>query len=77
MINVLVIFVLSDNISKCDVQQIPKKNIVCFYRVEDEFRPYDVDPCLCTHLIYSYVAVKENFAFIAGKKGIDNQISIL
>ncbi|OTF77275.1 mite allergen-like protein (Chitinase-like), partial [Euroglyphus maynei] len=45
---------------------VPKKKLVCFYRVEDEYRPYDLDPCLCTHIVYSYVAVKENFAFIAG-----------
>lgn len=52
-----------------DEQDLPKKKLVCFYRVEDEYRPYDLDPCLCTHIVYSYVAVKENFAFIAGKKG--------
>ena len=46
-----------------------KKRLVCYYRVEESFRPYDLDPCLCTHIIYSYVAVKDNFAFIAGKKG--------
>jgi hypothetical protein len=62
--------IIADYISKCDEWQLPKKKIVCFYRVEDQFRPYDLDPCLCTHVIYSYVAVRENFAFIAGKKGI-------
>lgn len=46
-----------------------KKRIVCYYRVEENFRPYDLDPCLCTHVVYSYVAIKENLAFIAGKKG--------
>lgn len=46
-----------------------KKRLVCYYRVEESFRPYDLDPCLCTHIVYSYVAVKDNFAFIAGKKG--------
>ena len=54
---------------RCPLDNEPKKNLVCFYRVEDEYRPYDLDPCLCTHIVYSYVAVKENFAFIAGKKG--------
>jgi hypothetical protein len=42
---------------------------VCYYRVEENFRPYDLDPCLCTHVVYSYVAIRDNFAFIAGKKG--------
>lgn len=46
-----------------------KRRLVCYYRVEESFRPYDLDPCLCTHIVYSYVAVKDNFAFIAGKKG--------
>lgn len=48
---------------------MPNKRIVCYYRVEENFRPYDLDACLCTHVIYSYVAVKENLSFIAGKKG--------
>ncbi|KAH7637503.1 mite allergen-like protein [Dermatophagoides farinae] len=58
-------------------ENVPKKKLVCFYRVEDEYRPYDLDPCLCTHIVYSYVAVKENFAFIAGKKGDLKYLSAL
>ena len=54
---------------KCPTDMVTHKRIVCYYRIEDEFRPFDLDPCLCTHIVYSYVAVKENFAFIAGKKG--------
>lgn len=46
-----------------------RKRIVCYYRVEQNFRPYDLDPCLCTHVVYSYVAIRDNFAFVAGKKG--------
>ena len=53
----------------CNEVQTAKKRLICYYRVEEAFRPYDLDPCLCTHVIYSYVAIKENFAFIAGKKG--------
>lgn len=60
------------SITKCPPSS-GKQRIVCFYRVEDEFRPFDLNPCLCTHIVYSYVAVKENFAFIAGKKGKTNR----
>ncbi|KAI2796869.1 hypothetical protein BLOT_014566 [Blomia tropicalis] len=62
---------------KCSPDQTPNKRIVCYYRIEDEFRPYDLDPCLCTHIIYSFVAVKDNFAFIAGKKGDLKYLSAL
>ena len=55
--------------AKCPTDTTTHKRLVCYYRIEDDFRPYDLDPCLCTHIIYSYVAVKDNFAFIAGKKG--------
>lgn len=61
--------VLTTRNDKCPSDLMARKRLVCYYRIEDDFRPYDLDPCLCTHIVYSYVAVKENFAFIAGKKG--------
>lgn len=45
------------------------KKVFCFYDIQDDFRPQDLNPCLCTHVIYSYVAVRRNLSFIAGKKG--------
>lgn len=46
----------------------PKK-VFCFYDFQDDFRPQDLNPCLCTHVVYSYVAVRKNLSFIAGRKG--------
>lgn len=45
------------------------KTVFCFYDIQDNFRPQDLNPCLCTHVVYSYVAVRKNLSFIAGKKG--------
>lgn len=45
------------------------KKVFCFYDIQDDFRPQDLNPCLCTHVVYSYVAVRKNLSFIAGKKG--------
>lgn len=45
------------------------KKLFCFYDIQDDFRPQDLNPCLCTHVVYSYVAVRKNLSFIAGKKG--------
>lgn len=45
------------------------KKVFCFYDIQDDFRPQDMNPCLCTHVVYSYVAVRKNLSFIAGKKG--------
>lgn len=52
-------------------QQAPLdiKKLFCFYDIQDDFRPQDLNPCLCTHVVYSYVAVRKNLSFIAGKKG--------
>ena len=49
-------------------QQLGKK-VFCFYDIQDDFRPQDLNACLCTHVVYSYVAVRKNLSFIAGKKG--------
>lgn len=46
-----------------------RKKLFCFYDIQDDFRPQDLNPCLCTHVVYSYVAVRKNLSFIAGKKG--------
>lgn len=45
------------------------KRVFCFYDIQDDFRPQDLNPCLCTHVVYSYVAVRKNLSFIAGRKG--------
>lgn len=45
------------------------KKVFCFYDIQDDFRPQDLNPCLCSHVVYSYVAVRKNLSFIAGKKG--------
>lgn len=46
----------------------PKK-IFCFYEIQDDFRPQELNSCLCSHVVYSYVAMRKNLSFIAGKKG--------
>lgn len=45
------------------------KKIFCFYDIQDELRPQELNPCLCSHVVYSYVAMRKNLSFIAGKKG--------
>lgn len=50
-------------------QQQASKRIFCFYDIQDELRPQDLNGCLCSHVVYSYVAVRKNLSFIAGKKG--------
>lgn len=49
--------------------QADTKKVFCFYDIQDELRPQDLNACLCTHVVYSYVAVRKNLSFIAGKKG--------
>lgn len=56
-------------------QQPPGKKVFCFYDIQDDFRPQDLNPCLCTHVVYSYVAVRKNLSFIAGKKGKHSSVS--
>lgn len=50
-------------------KQLQSKRIFCFYDIQDELRPQDLNGCLCSHVVYSYVAVRKNLSFIAGKKG--------
>lgn len=51
------------------IADLNTKKVFCFYDIQDDFRPQDLNPCLCTHVVYSFVAVRKNLSFIAGRKG--------
>ncbi|XP_076332047.1 uncharacterized protein LOC143237081 [Tachypleus tridentatus] len=51
-----------ENTDSCDFSIFPEKKLVCYYEAGTSFQLSQVDPCLCTHLLYGSSSSRNGFS---------------
>ncbi|XP_076330735.1 uncharacterized protein LOC143236346 [Tachypleus tridentatus] len=60
----------SNETVSCDINSQPVKRVICYFNADDDtFKPNFINPCLCTHIVYSYLSVLPNLTLVPETNG--------